>query len=159
MRRCGKCVLTGVVCARRLKDVQWDHPLHARHDDRAREIAFAGATFAGAADDAARVEFQRAHAVRAAQQPDFPAVTPRLDGMFFNDTRGMPTLLEVRVLATLLHSSSMCFSTRTRSPPALGAEETGQAPDFRFKVPDAWVGPAVGRSSECVIVSGAVYHG
>ena len=45
----------------------------------------------------------------------------------------------------------------------LGAATCGPADDqgavFSADVCDAWVGPAVGRSSECVLVSGIVYNG
>ena len=35
----------------------------------------------------------------------------------------------------------------------------GQSAIFSAEVRDAWVGPTVGRSSECVLVSGIVYNG
>ena len=35
----------------------------------------------------------------------------------------------------------------------------GQGAIFSVEVRDAWVGPVVGRSSECVLVSGIVYNG
>ena len=48
-------------------------------------------------------------------------------------------------------------------PDTLSASVCGSADAqnaiFSVQVRDAWVGPPVGRSSECVVVSGIVYNG
>ena len=56
---------------------------------------------------------------------------------------------------SILH---LLFELDTLSASLFGSVD-GQGAIFSAEVRDAWVGPAVGRSSECVLVSGIVYNG